>query len=112
MLGEQRWLCGDRLTEADIAMFTTLLRFDPVYHGHFKCNLRRLVDYPHLGPYLRDLYQVPGVAELCKIDQIKRHYYRSHPQIDPTRIVPAGPLLDLDAPHDRARLSNLRRRAS
>lgn len=109
VLGGQRWLCGDVMTEADIAMFTTLLRFDPVYHGHFKCNLRRIVDYPNLGPYLRDLYQRPGVAELCKIDQIKQHYYRSHPHINPTRIVPAGPLQDLGAPHGRASLSQRRR---
>jgi putative glutathione S-transferase len=104
-LGDQRYLCGDRPTEADLCMFTTLVRFDAVYHGHFKCNLRRIADYPNLSNYLRDLYQLPGVAPLCKFDQIKAHYYRSHPHINPTRIVPRGPLQDLGAPHDRARFA-------
>lgn len=104
VLADQRYLCGEALTEADICMFTTLVRFDSVYHGHFKCNLRRIVDYPHLSSYLRDLYQRPGVADLCKFAAIKEHYYRSHKQINPTGIVPAGPVLDLSAPHDRERL--------
>lgn len=104
VLAEQRYLCGGALTEADLCMFTTLLRFDTVYHGHFKCNIRRISDYPNLWPYLRDLYQHPGVADTCKFDAIKQHYYRSHPNINPTRIVPAGPDLDFTAPHDRRRL--------
>lgn len=103
VLAGRRYLCGGAPTLADVCLFTTLLRFDPVYHGHFKCNLRRIVDYPHLGPYVRDLYQIPGVAETCDLDHIKQHYYRSHPTINPTRIVPRGPLLDLAAPHGRDR---------
>jgi putative glutathione S-transferase len=107
LLGGRRYLVGDLLTEADVCFFTTLVRFDAVYHGHFKCNLRRIVDYPHLSGYLRDIYQTPGVAETCNFDHIKQHYYRSHESINPTRIVPRGPLLDLSAPHDRARLSTM-----
>ncbi|MDR5858069.1 glutathione S-transferase family protein [Halomonas eurihalina] len=103
-LAEQRYLAGEWLTEADIRLFTTLVRFDAVYHGHFKCNLRRLEDYPNLSHYLRELYQWPGVAETVSFDHIKRHYYVSHGNINPTRIVPAGPLLDLERPHDRERL--------
>lgn len=105
VLDGQRYLCGEVLTEADLCMFTTLVRFDAVYHGHFKCNLRRIADYPNLSNYLRDLYQLPGVAALCKFDQIKQHYYRSHPQVNPTRIVPIGPDQDLAAPHDRDRFA-------
>lgn len=101
VLSEQRYLCGDRLTEADIAMFTTLLRFDPVYYTHFKCNLRHIMDYPNLWGYLRDLYQHPGVKETCNLDHIKNHYFRSHPKVNPTRIVPKGPLVDLETPHHR-----------
>lgn len=101
VLGKQRYLCGDRLTEADICMFTTLLRFDAVYYVHFKCNLRRIVDYPNLWGYLRDLYQHPGVKETCNLDHIKRHYYKSHPKVNPTRIVPKGPIIDFEAPHSR-----------
>ena len=100
-LGENRYLMGDRLTEADWRLFTTLVRFDPVYVGHFKCNLRRIGDYPNLSGYLRELYQVPGVKETVNIDHIKRHYYGSHKTINPTGIVPEGPALDLDAPHGR-----------
>ena len=100
-LADRRYLFGDRQTLADWRLFTTLLRFDTVYHGHFKCNLRRIADYPSLAPYLRDLYQVPGVAETVDWDHIKRHYYGTHKGINPTGIVPAGPLLDLDAPHGR-----------
>ncbi|MDQ3495312.1 MAG: glutathione S-transferase family protein [Pseudomonadota bacterium] len=97
VLGERRWLCGDTPTEADWRLFTTLLRFDPVYHGHFKCNLRRLVDYPALWAYTRRLYQHPGVRGTVDFDHIKRHYYQSHADINPTGIVPAGPELDYDA---------------
>jgi putative glutathione S-transferase len=103
-LERQRYLCGGRLTEADWRLFTTLVRFDAVYVGHFKCNLRRIADYPALSNYLRELYQVPGIAATCNLDHIKQHYYRSHSSINPTGIVPKGPALDLDAPHDRARL--------
>ncbi|MEQ8538775.1 MAG: glutathione S-transferase family protein [Coleofasciculus sp. D1-CHI-01] len=94
VLSQQAYLCGDRITEADWCMFTTLFRFDPVYYVHFKCNLRRISDYPHLGNYLKDLYQQPGVSDTCNLDQIKQHYYQSHPHINPTRIVPKGPVID------------------
>ena len=103
-LQRQRFLLGAKLTEADICLFTTLLRFDPVYHYHFKCNLRRLSDYSALFGYLRDVYQTPGVAETCNLEHIKHHYFTSHPQVNPTRIVPVGPVLDLTAKHDRERL--------
>lgn len=103
-LAAQRYLCGDRLTEADIRLFTTLVRFDPVYVGHFKCNLRRIADYANLSGYLRDIYQIPGVAETVNMQHIKGHYYESHKTINPTGIVPLGPVLDLDAPHGRERL--------
>ncbi|WP_346797214.1 glutathione S-transferase family protein [Halomonas sp. Bachu 37] len=103
-LGRQRYLAGEWLTEADIRLFTTLIRFDAVYHGHFKCNLKRIEDYPNMSNYLRELYQWPGVAETVDLDHIKRHYYYSHDTINPTRIVPAGPLLGLERPHDRERL--------
>lgn len=103
-LTARRFLFGDRLTLADWRLFTTLLRFDPVYHGHFKCNVRRIVDYPALWGYLRDLLAVPGVRETVDIEQIKLHYYTTHPSINPTRIVPVGPALDYDEPHGRAAL--------
>ncbi len=103
-LSRQRYLCGGRLSEADWRLFTTLLRFDPVYHGHFKCNVRRLADYANLWNYTRELYQVPGVAATCNLDHIKRHYYESHETVNPTRIVPKGPDIDFAAPHDRERL--------
>jgi putative glutathione S-transferase len=102
-LARQRYLVGDGITEADWRLFTTLIRFDAVYVGHFKCNLRRIVDYPNLSNYLRELYQVPGVAQTVSMDDIKRHYYMSMTAINPTRIVPKGPSLDFAAPHDRAR---------
>lgn len=102
-LSRQRYLVGNTLTEADWRLFTTLVRFDPVYVGHFKCNLRRIADYPNLSNYLRDLYQVPGVAGTVNMLHIKAHYYASHDMINPTRIVPVGPAIDLDAPHDRDR---------
>ena len=104
-LARQRYLVGGQLTEADIRLFVTLVRFDAVYVGHFKCNLRRIVDYPALGPYLRDLYQHAGVAETVRIDHIKTHYYATHTEINPSAIVPVGPALDLDAPHQRAELA-------
>ena len=103
-LADQRYLLGDTITEADWRLFTTLVRFDAVYVGHFKCNIRRIVDYPNLWGYLRDLYQVPGIAETVSIEHIKAHYYTSHANINPTRIIPVGPLLDFNEPHDRARL--------
>jgi putative glutathione S-transferase len=102
-LGNGRYLFGDRMTETDWRLFVTLIRFDAVYHGHFKCNLRRIVDYPNLWPYLRDLYQHDDVAGTVNFDHIKRHYYMTHGQINPTRIVPIGPALDLDAPHGRGK---------
>lgn len=104
-LAGQRYLVGSQLTEADIRLFTTLIRFDAVYVGHFKCNLRRIADYPNLSHYLRDLYQTAEFGETVDFDHIKRHYYTSHRHINPTRIVPRGPALDLTAPHDRARFA-------
>ncbi|SFX00480.1 glutathione S-transferase family protein [Marinospirillum alkaliphilum] len=101
-LGEQRYLCGDQVTEADWRLFTTLIRFDAVYVGHFKCNLRRIADYPNLQGYLKELYQWPGVKETVDFQHIKGHYYQSHDMINPTRVVPEGPLLDLDSPHGRS----------
>jgi putative glutathione S-transferase len=103
-LSRQRYLAGRQITEADWRLFTTLVRFDAVYYSHFKCNLRRIVDYPNLWNYLRDLYQVPGVAETVSLDHIKRHYYGSHRNVNPTGIVPIGPHIDFTLPHDRARL--------
>jgi len=103
-LSRQRYLTGDRITEADWRLFTTLIRFDPVYVGHFKCNVRRLVDYPNLWAYTRELYQVPGVAGTVNLTHIKSHYYGSHGSINPTGIVPAGPAIDYSAPHGRERL--------
>jgi putative glutathione S-transferase len=100
-LAGSRYLLGDRITEADWRLFTTLARFDAVYHGHFKCNVRRLQDYPNLWGYARDLYAQPGVAATVKMDEIKGHYYRSHPFLNPTRIVPKGPIVDWLAPHGR-----------
>ncbi|MEA5563919.1 glutathione S-transferase family protein [Anabaena sp. UHCC 0399] len=106
VLSEQRYLCGDQITEADWCMFTTLFRFDAVYYVHFKCNLYRLVEYPNLWNYLKELYQFPGVRETCNLDHIKRHYYRSHPKVNPTRIVPKGPVIDFDEPHNRDKIFN------
>jgi glutathionyl-hydroquinone reductase len=100
-LATRRYLFGDRSVETDWRLFCTLVRFDSVYHGHFKCNLRRIVDYPNLDRYLRDLYQQPGIAETVNFDHIKRHYYITHDDINPTRIVPIGPLLDLSRSHGR-----------
>jgi len=107
-LATNRYLFGDRLTEADWRLFTTLVRFDAVYVGHFKCNLRRIVDYPNLWDYIRELYQYTGIAPTIDFTHIKRHYYRSHASINPTRIVPVGPELDFLAPHGREFLSTPR----
>ncbi|ESR23153.1 glutathione S-transferase family protein [Lutibaculum baratangense] len=104
LLGQSRYLAGEQLTEADWRLFTTLVRFDPVYHGHFKCNLKRIADYPNLSGYLRELYQVPGIEETVRFDHIKGHYYASHRTINPTGIVPVGPQIDLHEPHGRERL--------
>lgn len=101
VLANQRYLCGEVITEADWCMFTTLLRFDAVYYVHFKCNLRHIYEYPNLWNYLKDLYQQPGVKETCNLEHIKRHYYKSHPNVNPSGIVPKGPILDFDAPHNR-----------
>ena len=100
-LSQQRYLLGELITEADWRLFTTLIRFDAVYHGHFKCNLKRIEDYPHLAGYLRELYQWPSVAETVNMKHIKEHYYRSHATINPTGIVPVGPVLNFDTPHGR-----------
>ncbi len=100
-LTNSRYLFGDRIVEADWRLFCTLVRFDVVYHGHFKCNLRRIIDYPNLQGYLMDLYQHPGVPDTVNFDHIKRHYYMTHTEINPTRIVPIGPELDLTQPHGR-----------
>ncbi|MFT5881201.1 MAG: putative glutathione S-transferase [Moritella sp.] len=107
-LTTQRYLAGDQLTEADWRMFTTLVRFDAVYVGHFKCNKKRIVDYPVLSNYLRELYQHLGIAETVDIDYIKAHYYGSHETINPTRIIPLGPELNFNQPHDRAGISSIR----
>ncbi|MBK8293575.1 MAG: glutathione S-transferase family protein [Solirubrobacterales bacterium] len=104
ILGKKRYLTGDTITEADWRLFVTLVRFDAVYVGHFKCNQRRSADYDNLSGYLRDLYQQPGIKETVNLDHIKRHYYRTHPKIRPTRVVPKGPELDLDSPPEREHL--------
>jgi len=100
-LGKTRYLLGDQPVETDWRLFCTLVRFDAVYHGHFKCNLRRIVDYPNLQGYLQDLYQQPGIADTVNFQHIKAHYYITHTEINPTQIVPLGPILDLNAPHGR-----------
>jgi putative glutathione S-transferase len=102
-LGKQRYVAGTQITEADWRLFVTLIRFDAVYYGHFKCNWRHIWEYPNLSNYVRDLYQVPGVAETVNLEHIKKHYYGSQRQVNPTGIVPLGPQLDFSAPHDRAR---------
>ena len=101
ILAKQRYLAGDRITEADWRLFTTLVRFDAVYVGHFKCNLQRIADYPNMSNYLKELYQQPGIADTVNLDHIKRHYYFSHTTINPTQVVPKGPKLDLDGPWQR-----------
>ena len=103
-LTKSRYLFGKRIVEADWRLFCTLIRFDVVYHGHFKCNLRRIIDYPNLQGYMLDLYQQPGIAETVSIDHIKRHYYMTHEEINPTRIVPLGPIVHLNKPHGREKL--------
>jgi glutathionyl-hydroquinone reductase len=105
VLGKQRYMCGPMLTEADVAMFTTLLRFDLVYYAHFKCNVRRIQDYPNLWGYLRDVYQLPDVKKTCRLDHIKTHYYWSQTTVNPHRVVPLGPTIDLEGKHDRARFA-------
>ncbi len=105
VLAQHRWLCGDRFTEADICLFTTLVRFDSVYVTHFKCNVKRLVEYPNLWGFCRDIYQMPGVAGTVHLAHIKQHYFGSHRSINPHGLVPLGPQLDLQAPHDRDRAS-------
>lgn len=104
LLGKSRWLVGNQFTEADIFLFTTLVRFDPVYVGHFKCNIRRIEDYPNLSGYVRDIWQLEGVAATCDMPHIKGHYYASHTMINPTQVIPKGPALDHDAPHNRGSL--------
>jgi len=104
-LATRRYLMGPRITEVDWRLFTTLIRFDPVYVGHFKTNVRRISDYPNLGPYLRDLYQHPDISDTVKLDQIKIHYYTTHLGLNPSGVIPAGPALDWDAPHGRATLA-------
>ena len=103
-LSSQRYLVGHQLTEADIRLFTTLLRFDPVYVGHFKCNRRQISDYPNLSQYVRDIYQIEGIQSTVNMDHIKRHYYQSHTMINPTQVVPSGPDIDYLAPHNRQEL--------
>jgi len=105
LLSGQRYLCGNTLTEADVCLYTTLVRFDLVYYSHFKCNIRRIADYPHLSGYVRDLFQTPAFRDSTDLEGIKVHYYWSQDHLNPSRIVPLGPTLDLEAPHDRARLS-------
>jgi len=102
-LGSNRYLCGAVITEADWRLFTTLVRFDTVYYGHFKCNLRRLTDFENLWDYARELYQIPGVAATVDLGQIKEHYYRSQTRVNPTGIVPLGPVVDFRLPHGRER---------
>jgi len=104
ILSKKRYLVGDKLTLADWRLFTTLLRFDSVYYTHFKCNLRRIEEYPHISNYLRELYQYPGVQETVNFKHIKEHYFKSHKTINPTGIVPSGPELDLSTPHNRSKL--------
>ena len=105
LLGEQRYLAGETLTEADLALFPTLVRFDHVYHTHFKCNRRAIHEYPNLWNYTKELFQLPGVAETVNTDHVTRHYYRSHGSVNPKRLVPTGPEIDFSAPHDRDRLA-------
>lgn len=107
-LSKQHFLAGDYFTEADVRLFTTLLRFDPVYYGHFKCNLRRIKDYHSLYNYLKCLYQMPEIKETCHLDHIKEHYYKSHKWINPIQIVPLGPEMDLDSSHDRGAIGYYR----
>ena len=104
-LSKKRYLVGDKITEADWRLFTTLVRFDSVYVGHFKCNISRIVDYPNLSAYLSDLYQYPGISETVNMKHIKKHYYASHEKINPSKIVPTGPNIELSLPHGRENLN-------
>ena len=104
-LSKSRYLFDHRIVEVDWRLFCTLVRFDVVYHGHFKCNVRRIIDYANLQGYLMDLYQQPGISDTVNFDHIKRHYYMTHTQINPTRIVPIGPVFDLTKPHGRGKMS-------
>lgn len=106
VLGSRRFLTGDVVTLADVFLFPTLFRFDAVYYTHFKCNVKRLVEFENLWDYARDIYQLPGVAETCNLDHVKAHYYRSHEDLNPTGFVPVGPAVDWSRPHDREELSN------
>lgn len=101
VLSQKRYLIGDQITEADWRLFTTLVRFDPVYVGHFKCNKQRIIDYPNMWGYVKELYQMPSIADSVNMDHIKQHYYASHTMINPTRVVPVGPQIDFMAPHGR-----------
>jgi putative glutathione S-transferase len=103
ILSKQRYLIGNVLTEADWRLWTTLLRFDPVYVGHFKCNIKCIANYPNLSNYIRDLYQIQGIEEVVNMIHIKQHYYTSHPSINPNGIIPAGPDIDYEAAHNRTR---------
>lgn len=105
ILADQRYVCGDRLTAADVCLFTTLYRFDEIYHTHFKCNRRHVVDYPNLWGHTREMYQLPGVAQTCNMVHCKAHYYRSHSGLNPSQLVPIGPSPNFAAPNDRDRLS-------
>ncbi len=105
ILGQQRYLLGDDVTEADWRLFTTLVRFDPVYYGHFKCNIRHITDYPNIWDYLRDLYQQPGIMETVNMHHIKSHYYGSHTSVNPTLIVPVGPDINFLQPHNREKMA-------
>ena len=111
-LHARRYLAGERITESDVRLFVTLVRFDAVYFGHFKCNRQQIADYPALSNYLRELYQLPGIAETVSLGDIKDHYYRSHLALNPSGIVPRGPALDFDAPHDRALLPGMSLRSA
>lgn len=111
VLSQQRYVCGDQLTEADICLFVTLYRFDSVYYGHFKCNVRRIIDYPNLWNYLKDLYQHPDIKATCNLNHIKHGYYTSMTEINPNRIVPKGPLINFDEPHDRDRFDSTKVRS-
>jgi putative glutathione S-transferase len=104
-LSKPRYLVGNQITEADWRLFTTLIRFDAVYHGHFKCNIRQIADYPNLYGYMKELYQYPGVASTVNFDHIKRHYYYSHTMINPTQVIPVGPKQDLMTPHNREKIN-------
>ena len=105
-LSKQRYLVGSEITEADWRLFTTLIRFDAVYHGHFKCNKKQIADYPNIYGYMKELYQVPGIAETVNFEHIKRHYYYSHTMINPTQVIPVGPEQDLMSSHGREKMGS------